>query len=595
MADKIRGITIEIGGNTTKLSQSLKQANSTIADTQKQLKDVNKLLKLDPGNITLLNQKHELLGKSISAANTKLEEEKKLYAQLKAEGDTGKNREQMQALERDIISTTEELKNLNKQYGNALTPALQSVSNATGKMSEQTRGLSTAAAAGAAGLVGMTIAAGKTADDINTIAKQTGFSTEELQKMKYASDLIDVSMETMSGSIKKLTSNMANGNEAFDKLGVSVTNQDGTMRNATDVWFDVIDALSKVENGTERDALSMQLFGKSAMDMAGVIDDGGASLKQLGDEAQAAGLILSQDALDSANQFNDGLDTLKAKAQQSFLKVGATLAEKLLPKLEKLVETVSGIIEWFANLDGGTQTFILTMLALVAAISPILGIISTMTGLAAALNVAMLPMIATIGGIILAVAAVVAIGIALYKNWDTIKEKAGEVWTAICDFAVNAWNGLVATWNGIGDFFGGIWDGIKKKASSLWEGITSIFTNAIDTIKGLFSFEFKWPHIPLPHFSISGSINPLDWLKDGMPSIGVDWYAKAMNQPYTFTEPTIIGVGEAGSETVVGTDWLKKHTNGNITINVYASPGMDEDTLVKKMMRQINQELGRAI
>lgn len=80
-----------------------------------------------------------------------------------------------------------------------------------------------------------------------------------------------------------------------------------------------------------------------------------------------------------------------------------------------------------------------------------------------------------------------------------------------------------------------------------------------------------------------------------MPSIGVDWYAKAMNQPYTFTEPTIIGVGEAGSETVVGTEWLKKHTNGNITINVYASPGMDEDTLVKKMMRQINQELGRAI
>ena len=441
----------------------------------------------------------------------------------------------------------------------------------------------------------MTIAAGKTADDINTIAKQTGFSTEELQKMKYASDLIDVSMETMSGSIKKLTSNMANGNDAFDKLGVSVKNQDGTLRNATDVWFDVIDALSKVENGTERDALSMQLFGKSAMDMAGVIDDGGASLKQLGDEAQAAGLILSQDALDSANQFNDGLDTLKAKAQQSFLKVGATLAEKLLPKLEKLVETVSGIIEWFANLDGGTQTFILTMLALVAAISPMLGIVSTLTGLAAALNVAMLPMIATIGGIILAVAAVVAIGIALYKNWDTIKEKAGEVWTAICDFAVNAWNGLVATWNGIGDFFGGIWDGIQKKASSLWDGVTSIFTNAIDTIKGLFSFEFKWPHIPLPHFSISGSINPLDWLKDGMPSIGVDWYAKAMNQPYTFTEPTIIGVGEAGSETVVGTDWLKKHTNGNITINVYASPGMDEDTLVKKMIRQINQELGRAI
>lgn len=595
MADKIRGITIEIGGNTTKLSESLKQANSTIADTQKQLKDVNRLLKLDPGNVNLLKQKHELLGKSIDATNTKLEETKKVYAQLKAEGDTSKNREQMQALEREIFSTTEELKKLNQQYGNALTPTLQSVSANTGKLSEQTRGMSAAAAAGAAGLIGLAVSAGMTADDLNTIAKQTGFSTEELQKMKYASDLIDVSMETMSGSIKKLTSNMANGNEAFDKLGVSVKNQDGTLRNATDVWFDVIDALSKIENGTERDALSMQLFGKSAMDMAGVIDDGGAALKQLGDEAQSAGLILSQDALDSANKFNDGLDTLKAKAQSSFLKIGATLAEKLLPKLEKLIDFVTNIIEWFANLDGGTQTFILTILALIAAISPVLGIISTMTGLAAALNVAMLPMIATIGGIVLAVAAVVAIGIALYKNWDTIKEKAGEVWTAICDFAVNAWNGLVATWNGIGDFFGGIWDGVKKKASDLWDGVTSIFTEAIDFIKGLFNFEFKWPHIPLPHFNITGSINPLDWLKDGMPSIGVEWYAKAMNRPYTFTEPTVIGVGEAGSETVVGTDWLKKHTGRNITVNVYAAPGMDEDALVNKMMRQINRELGRAI
>ena len=316
MADKIRGITIEIGGNTTKLSESLKQANSTIADTQKQLKDVNRLLKLDPGNVNLLKQKHELLGKSIDATNTKLEETKKVYAQLKSEGDTSKNREQMQALEREIFSTTEELKKLNQQYGNALTPTLQSVSANTGKLSEQTRGMSAAAAAGAAGLIGLAVSAGMTADDLNTIAKQTGFSTEELQKMKYASELIDVSMETMSGSIKKLTSNMANGNDAFDKLGVSVKNQDGTLRNATDVWFDVIDALSKNENGTERDALSMQLFGKSAMDMAGVIDDGGAALKQLGDEAQSAGLILSQDALDSANKFNDGLDTLKAKLAQ---------------------------------------------------------------------------------------------------------------------------------------------------------------------------------------------------------------------------------------------------------------------------------------
>ena len=120
---------------------------------------------------------------------------------------------------------------------------------------------------------------------------------------------------------------------------------------------------------------------------------------------------------------------------------------------------------------------------------------------------------------------------------------------------------------GVGDFIGGVfggigstvlavWNGISGGASSLWDGIKSGFQSGIDFVKGLFNFHFEWPHIPLPHFSISGSINPLDWLKGGLPRIGVEWYAKAMDQPYVFNQPSIIGVGEAGAEMVVGKNFV---------------------------------------
>lgn len=80
MADKIRGITVELSADTAKLSKGLKDANSAINSTQKELKDVNKLLKFDPKNSELLKQKQELLKTSISSVKDKLEQEKKYFS-----------------------------------------------------------------------------------------------------------------------------------------------------------------------------------------------------------------------------------------------------------------------------------------------------------------------------------------------------------------------------------------------------------------------------------------------------------------------------------------------------------------------------------
>lgn len=628
-ANRIKGITIEIDGNTTKLTDSLKDVDKSLKDTQSQLKDVDRLLKLDPSNIELLKQKHELLGKAVKDTKTRQEELKKALEDSKNAGDTEENRHQQDLLQRELIETTQKLEDLEKQYSKS-SPTLQSISAKTGELADKTKAMSAAAGAAAVGMIGMAASAAANADDLLTMSNVTGFSVEELQKLQYAADFIDVSYETMTGSIQKLTKQMASGNKAFDTLGVSVTNADGSMRSANDVWWDTVEALGNVTNETERDQLSMELFGKSAMEMAGIVDDGGAALKQLGEDAEATGNILSQDAVEDAVAFNDKIDELKGKASMAFMEAGATLADSLVPALEKLVEVVTSVLEWFGNLDGTTQTVILTVLALVAAISPVLGLISTLTGLAAALNVSMLPMIGTIALIVAAIAALVAAGVWLYNNWDTVKEKATQLWTKLKETWENIKNSISEKVTAIKDKVTSIFDNIKSTIQARVDLIKSVVGAAfqvvkdkiitpienardkvkeiIDKIKSFFSnMSLSLPHIKLPHFNISGklSLNP-----PSIPKLSIDWYAKAMQNGMILDSPTIFGMngrgdlmagGEAGREVVVGANSLmgmiQKATassNNSVNVSVVVNGNVDNyDALAETIGQKLQQQMAR--
>lgn len=488
---KIRGITIELGADTTGISKALGGLNSEISSTQKQLKDVEKLLKLDPSNTELLRQKQELLSKAVETSKEKVDALKQ--AQVELGERTEENAKQYDAIEREIISCETEQKKWNDQL-DAMTPkaktikdTLSEVSEATGKAAEKTKALSAAAAGAAAGLLGNAVNAARTADDINTLSKQYGVSVREIQRMNYAQDLIDVSTKDMLASYAKLTKQMGAGSDAFEKLGVNIYDVHGDLRDSQEVWYDTLEALSKVSNETERDVLAMDLFGKSAASLSGIIDDGGAALKTLGQEAEDAGLILSTDALESANQFNDAMDRLKATASQSFLEAGASLATTLVPALEKLVGIVSSVLSWFGNLDGSTQALILTILGLVAAISPVLSLISMVTGAAAALSVGTLTLIGTIGGVIAVIAAVVAAGVALYNNWDTIKEKASQLWETIKTAFDNMLEAVTTTMGNIKDAIVEGWeaaiDYIKDLPSKALGWGSDIINGMIDGIK----------------------------------------------------------------------------------------------------------------
>lgn len=468
---KIRGITVEIGGDTTGLTNSLKDVNKEINSTQKQLKDVDKLLKLDPGNIDLLRQKQELLGKAVEENTSKLDTLKQAQqAFIDNGGDISSDA--YKALQREIVSTEISLQKAKDAAAgfNASIEAAKTKVDAFGagaaNVAQKTKGLSTAAAGVLGALGGMALKSVTAADDLNTLAKQSGLTTEELQKIQYASDLVDVSMEDIVGAQTKLVSSMASSKGAFEQLGIATTNADGSLRNSNEVFYETLAALGEVNNETERDALAMEIFGKSANSLAGIIDDGGASLKAYGDEAERAGLIMSQETLDGLNAVNDSIDELKAKAAAEIANTGAKAMGALLPIFDAVVEKISAVLDWIGNLDTGTLQMILTIAALVAGISPIAGIIAKISGAVSGF-LSFLPHLQTafssvisfaaanpMAAIAIAVAALVALIIA---NWDKVKPVLQSAW----DFVKQMINGVLGLVNKLIDGVNGLINGLN--------------------------------------------------------------------------------------------------------------------------------------
>lgn len=200
-------------------------------------------------------------------------------------------------------------------------------------------------------LISMTKESAAYVDNILTMSQTTGQSAEQLQEFSYATELLDVSMDTLQGSLTKLTNNMQNAingtgdaKSAFEQLGISLTNADGSMRSANDVFYDTIDALGEVQNATERDALSMDIFGRSAQDLNPLIIQGSDTLKDYAKEAHDVGYVLDNEALEALGAVDDGFQRLQ-KTQES---VKNQMAAEFAPYLTDFYEKITKLIK-----DGG--------------------------------------------------------------------------------------------------------------------------------------------------------------------------------------------------------------------------------------------------
>ena len=234
---------------------------------------------------------------------------------------------------------------LTSKLGIQLPDGMKSSMNAMGSLDASSLALAGTFAAVAAAIVkvekamiSMTKESASFADNIITLSMQTGQTTDQLQEFSYATELIDVSVDTLQGSLRKLTNNMqdtmngtGNAQASFEALGISVTNADGSMRSANDVFYETIDALGKVKNETERDAMSMDIFGRSAQDLNPLIIQGSDTLKAYADEAHNVGYVLDEETLSALGAVDDAYQRLQ-KTQEG---VKNQLAVEFAPYLEE--------------------------------------------------------------------------------------------------------------------------------------------------------------------------------------------------------------------------------------------------------------------
>lgn len=544
MAEKIRGITIELGGDASGLEQALKGVNKEVKNTQSQLKDVERLLKLDPKNTELLRQKQKLLGDQIENTSKKLDKLKDIQKDMDKNG-VDKNSEQYMALQREIISTETEVKNLKKASQdtanamNVVAQAAEKIAKGAQQVADKTMGMSTAAAGALTAVGGMAIKAVKDADELNTLAKQTGFTVEELQKFQYAADLVDVSMSDITNSASKLKKAVSSNSKELAKLGVKTKNADGSFRDISDIWYDTLEALGGIANETERDAAAMAIFGKSADQLAGIVDDGGKALKEYGKEAEDLGIILSKDTVDSLNDVNDSLDKLKGQVKGRLLEAGAKALEALTPVLEKVVGLIGKILEYIGKLTPEQIQIAATILTVVAAISPLASLISKIAGV-----IAYLPtLISGIGTaltwlmanpIALVIAGIVGLVTLIATKGDEIQALLGKLdawlqgvftkdWTEVFGPVLGGiLNGFFATFKGVWDGFKGILDGVidiirgvfSADWERAWKGVVELFSGIVNTITAI----FKAPLNGIIGL-INGALGGINKLIDGVNKI----------------------------------------------------------------------------
>ena len=306
------------------------------------------------------------------------------------------------------------------------------------------------------------------------------------------------------------------------------------------------DLQNTIQNGTgSMDGLTAayDLFGKSGDQIYGAIQNGTLDFTKLGEAASdASGTLDSvfEQTLTPADKFQMTMNSLKEVGYE----IGNTLLPMITPLIEKLTQKFKEISEWWQNLSPVAQNMIITIGGIVAAIGPLLIIIGKLaTGIGAIIKIA--PMLGSaftmltgpVGLIIAGIAAAIAIGVALYKNWDKIKAAASTLLNAIKNIFGKIKNAITGPIQAAKDF-------VKKM---------------IDKIKSFFTFKISLPKIKLPHFSIKPKGWKLgDLLKGSIPSLGIDWYANGG----IFNSPSVIGVGEAGAEAVIPIEKLQGMLSG---------------------------------
>jgi hypothetical protein len=444
------------------------------------------------------------------------------------------------------------------------------------------------AAVAVAGVVKKTMEAG---DRIDKMSQKVGLSREAFQQWDFIMSQTGGSVESLQIGMKTLTTQMSNamdetrkGETAFDKLGIAI---DSSMPRE-EVFNKTIRALQGIENETEKAAIAQELFGRSALELAPLLNGTEAELDELIATFDRLGIAMGDDQVDAAVRVTDAFDQIKRSFSAVFFSMASDLMpavemfadwvlNKGIPAIRKFIDIVGSIIHWLMEhkavlviLAGAIVGIMIP--AFVAWATTILTVTLPAIG---AMVVALAPFLiggAIVGGIIAGIWWIVS-------NWDMLFEKGKEIWTKIVIFLGDVIDGAYARIKQAGEALQGAFKAMSEAIggffTSMWEGIKSGVVSGINWVIDKLNVFVR------AYNSIIGAVNSVPGVNiPSMPEI------PKLADGGIVTKPTLALVGEAGPEAVIPLSKMQG-ASGGMTVNVTVNGDVSGRDLVDKVQQSI--------
>lgn len=485
-------------------------------------------------------------------------------------------------------------------------------------------------------------------DRVDKLSQKIGFSAEGFQKWDYVLQRAGTSIDSMAPVMKKLSTAAVENSDAFQKLGIS--QEEVANMSQEDLFGRTIEALSGMEAGAERTALASKLLGKGASELTPLINGGTDAIREQMDMASQYGMVMSDEAVKASADFHDAQTTLQgamsgfknklaAEFMPAITDVTNGIAKMFSGDMSGLDDIKNGISEFVSNIGSHVPDMITKGGELLSGF--ISGIAEKIPELATSAAEALSEFADNFGSdseggsTLLSKAADL-----MAKLGKALIQAAGVIFPALVR---TIWTVITRTdWMGLGrtvmtklfnamknvlsklvTYIGQVvkniatklgFPGLVAKVSTLFNNVRDKITEpinrakeivdgAIERIKGLFPISIGniFSNVRLPHFSVSGGEAPWGFMGRGsLPSVSIDWYAKAMNEPYLFNRASLIGVGEKGDEMVYGRSALlrdiKEATSGGntININVTVTGAEQPEAYAQRLVRELELQLRTA-
>lgn len=353
----LKGVTVQIGGDTTKLGEAIQKARKSASSLSGELKGVESLLKFDPTNTVLLAQKQQILAESISGAKDKLKMLTAAQADMDRQLAEGKiSTTQYRDFAREIESTRQTLTRL-ESAANGTDDAVADVGDAakkSGEKAEKASGgwtvlkgtladlaasaIKTAASAISDTAQEMITGAAEYGDTIDKMSQKMGMSSDAYQEWDFVLQHCGASIESLKPAMKTLATAAENGSDAFAKLGLS---QEQIAGMSQEQLFDAtIAGLQNVTDETQRTYLAGQLLGKGATELGPLLNTSADDVADMRAQVHDLGGVMGSDAVKAAAAYQDSLQNM----QYAFSGLKNNISGELLPTLTLIMDGITKML-----------------------------------------------------------------------------------------------------------------------------------------------------------------------------------------------------------------------------------------------------------